>query len=332
MQVREPAAGSEGLDTVIETLTDYHDRANWLAARASGIGASEVSALFGLSPWDSPYTLWRKKTGQAPPVDPESEEAEYLYWGQHLEVAIAGRYQLVTKRSLWTGGSPFCVAKHQNLDMLFCTPDRLVMAAPDIRQDEPGLLQLKNTAWFMADEWEDGPPPHVLIQVQTEMACTKAQWASVAALVGGSKFRYFDILANPAMQEEIELQVAAFWEMVESGTQPEIDGHRATTSMLKALHPMDNGGTVDLPASALAAVEDWLAAKAEVAAAKKANKGEKDAAENELRALIGAASYGRLPDGRVLTLLHTERHIEARDELFRTLRLESESARKKRKG
>lgn len=317
---------------MIETLTDYGNRQDWLAARGSGVGASEVSALFGLSPWDSAYTLWQKKIGLAPAVDPESEEAEYLYWGQHLETAIAGRYELVTKRRLWTGGSPFCVAKHPGLDMLFCTPDRLVLAAPDIRQDEPGLLQLKNTAWFMADQWEDGPPPHVVIQVQAEMACTKAPWASVAALVGGSKFRYFDVLPNPAMQEEIELQVADFWEMVKSRTAPEIDGHQATARMLKALHPMDDGHTVELPESALVAVADWLAAKAEVAAAKKANKDEKAAAENVLRALIGSATFGRLPDGRVLTLAHTSRHVEARDELFRTLRLESESARKKRKG
>lgn len=317
---------------MIETLIDYKNRENWLAARGSGIGASEVAALFDLSPWDSRYTLWKKKVNGGPKVDEASEEAEYLYWGQHLEGAIAGRYQLVTKRTIWTGGSSFCVAKHPELSMLFATPDRVVLAAPDLRMDEPGLLQLKNTSWFMAEDWEEGPPPHVQIQVQAEMACTKTPWASVAALVGGNKFKYFDILANRAVQEEIEIQVSDFWDLVQSGTAPAVDGHRATTRMLKALHPLDDGTTVQLPDEAISLVTDWLAAKRAISEAEKANKAAKEGAENALRALIGPASYGRLPDGRTLTLLHTERDIEARHELFRTLRIESEAARKKRRG
>lgn len=316
---------------MIDTLIDYKDRPTWLAARASGVGASEVSALFGLSPWDSAFSLWQKKRAPAPKIDEESEEAEYLYWGQHLEGAIAGRYQLVTKRNLWTGGSPFCVAQHHEVPELFATPDRVVMAAPDIGMNEPGLLQMKNTAWFMADAWDEWPPPHVQIQVQAEMACTKTPWCSVAALVGGNKFKHFDIFANANVQEEIAIQVSDFWEMVQDGKQPEIDSHRATTRILKALHPLDDGTTVQLPEEAIDLVQDWVAAKAAIAAAKKEHEAAKEGAENALRALIGAASYGQLPDGRTLTLLHTDREIEARRELFRTLRIESETAREKRR-
>ena len=33
----------------------------WLAARREGIGASEISAVLGISPWESPFSLfWRK--------------------------------------------------------------------------------------------------------------------------------------------------------------------------------------------------------------------------------------------------------------------------------
>ena len=42
-----------------------HDE--WLAEREKGIGASEVAAILGLSPWDTPFSLWLKKTHQAEP-------------------------------------------------------------------------------------------------------------------------------------------------------------------------------------------------------------------------------------------------------------------------
>ena len=37
------------------------DRAEWLAARNSGIGASEISAVMGVSPWQTAYDLYEKK-------------------------------------------------------------------------------------------------------------------------------------------------------------------------------------------------------------------------------------------------------------------------------
>ena len=45
------------------------DRAEWLKAREGGIGASEVAAVVGLSKWDSPYSLFLRKTGQVPPIE-----------------------------------------------------------------------------------------------------------------------------------------------------------------------------------------------------------------------------------------------------------------------
>ena len=37
------------------------DRTEWLNARVSGIGASEISAVVGVSPWQTSYDLYEKK-------------------------------------------------------------------------------------------------------------------------------------------------------------------------------------------------------------------------------------------------------------------------------
>jgi predicted phage-related endonuclease len=39
------------------------------AVRAQGIGASEISALFGMNPYQSAWDVWARKTGRLDGVD-----------------------------------------------------------------------------------------------------------------------------------------------------------------------------------------------------------------------------------------------------------------------
>ena len=63
-----PVALDAGVDYAAATdalqLTDYGTRDKWLAARMNGVGASESAALFGVSPWHTPLSLWAEKTGK----------------------------------------------------------------------------------------------------------------------------------------------------------------------------------------------------------------------------------------------------------------------------
>jgi putative phage-type endonuclease len=310
---------------MIAQLTDYGTREAWLASRKEAIGASEVAALFGLMPkaWGSQYTLWANKVGLGPP--PEELTGEWLEWGQILEEPIAQRYQTVTHRKLWKGGGPFCVAQHSTLPYLRCTPDRFVVEAPD--REGVGVLQVKNASWFKDSDWDEGTPDYVRVQLQTEMCVTGAAWGSAAVLVGGNKFRYVDVEREPELIAEIEAQVQHFWQSyVVTGAAPDIDASEATTAFLKRLHPKDNGETVQLDGDALAIVFEWEKAKAALAAsaqAMKVHETAKDLALNRLRDLIGDATFGALPDGRLLSLRTTENsgHTTA-PYSYRTLKIE----------
>jgi putative phage-type endonuclease len=302
-------------------LKDYGTREAWLAARAEGVGASEVAALFYdqdgrcVSPFQTAFSLWLEKTGQVPAIE---LDAEWLEWGLLLEEPIARRYERVTGRRIWQGG-PYCVAVHATLPRMRATPDRWVIEAPD--RGGQGLLQVKNTHAFAKHDWDEGPPDFIRIQVQSEMAVTARDWDSVAVLIGGNEFRTFDVDRDDDFIREAEEQVRWFWSLVESGVAPPIDASQRTLDAIKRLHPADNGEEARLPEEAVAWLDQLLRAKdgAKVADAAKTE------AEAKLRAAIGAATFGALPDGRRVSLKTTERKgytTVVEPCTYRTLRLE----------
>lgn len=273
-------------------LKDFGTREAWLAGRNSGVGASESAALFGVSPWETPVSLWAKKTGKLPATE---IDGEWLEWGNLLEEPIARRYESKTGRKVWQGG-PFCVAQHPTIACMRATPDRWVIEAPD--RDPNGLLQIKNTNAFKGHDWDDGVPDYIEVQVQHEMAVTGRAWASVAVLIGGAEFRYFDVERNPAFIEELEAQCQDFWGYVERDVPPPIDGSVRTLETIKKIHPKDNGKTIALPAEALVWLNAMEMAKADVKLAESAETW----AKAKLLAAIGDATFGTLSDGRKLSL------------------------------
>lgn len=285
-------------------LKDYGNREAWLASRTTALGASETAALFNapdgscLSPYTTPYKLWLEKTGQ---LEPQELTGEWVELGNILEPAVAEIYVRRTGRRVWQGG-PFCVAEHAKIPFLRATPDRWVIEAPD--RDTPGLVQIKTCNAFKAHDWDEGPPDFIQVQVQTEMAVTGRDWNSLAVLVGGgSAFRSIDVERNDEFIAELEEQVRWFWDLVQRRVQPQIDASPRTLEAIKRLHPQDNGETVRLPEEAVEWVSMFEAAKE---TAKQA-KDPKTEAEAKLRAAIGAATFGELPDGRRLSLKTTER-------------------------
>jgi putative phage-type endonuclease len=62
-------------------------RDEWLAARRTGIGGSDIAAILGLSPWRTPLDVYRDKVDGA-----EQPETEAMRWGRLLEDVIAREY------------------------------------------------------------------------------------------------------------------------------------------------------------------------------------------------------------------------------------------------
>lgn len=308
---------SEAID-----LVNYETRDNWLASRVNALGASEVAALFNdgegrcLSPFTTPYVLWLEKTGRQ---DPQELTGEWVQLGNLLEPTIAAIYTERTGRRVWQGG-PFCVAQHPTIPYLRATPDRWVIEAHD--RGSPGLLQLKMANAFKAHNWDDGPPDFIEIQVQAEMAVTGREWDSVATLIGGgTAFGSWDVERNDGFIAEMYELAREFWARVEARTPPPIDSSLRTLAAIKRLHPSDNNQAVRLPEESV----EWLDILEKAKSDAKVAEELKTKAESKIRAAVGDATFGLLPDGRRVSLKTTERKAYTSDvagTTYRTLRIE----------
>ena len=272
-------------------------RVAWLERRLLTVGASEVAAILGLSPWKSVYALWCEKTGA---VIPSGEEAEWQRWGNLLEPAICDEYSRQTGREVIDHGR-YAVRYSATCPHLSATLDREVVGRN--KGDGPGCMDAKNTGAFKAKDWEEGAPLIYQIQVQAQMEVTGHRWGSLAVLVGGNQFHWCDVERNEPFIEMMRRKVAEFWKLVETRTPPVVDGSDSTAEVLKRLYPKDSGASVALTGDAAQWTDEYEAACAD----EKAAKERKQEAANKLRDAIGESTYGILPGGGKWSLRTIER-------------------------
>lgn len=262
------------------------ERDAWLEARRTGIGASDSPAILGLSPWKSAFQVWAEKRG-----DVDSEELdgnEPAEFGIRLEEPIAMAYadRSGRKVTMWPREK---ITRHGEYNWLTCTPD--ATQHDEIRGD--GLVQVKTTSAFKASDWSDGPPLMYLVQCQQEMAVMNYGWSTLVVLIGGQKLRYFDIDRNQAFIDALIPKLQNFWELVQSGESPDVDSSMATAKILARLHPDDSGETIILPQEAA----DWTETIASCESQIKSLEEMVTGAKNNLKAALGDATFGVLPDG-----------------------------------
>lgn len=290
-------------------IAQKSERLVWLERKREAIGASEVAALLGLSPWKSPYALWAEKTG-AVPID--ETESEWQRWGVLLEPIVCDEYARETGRKVVDHGR-YASRVSATCPHLSATLDREVI--DDARG--PGVLEAKNVSAWKQGDWEDGAPLLYQVQIQAQLEVTGHRWGSAAALVGGNTFRWCDVERDDAFIEMMRRKVAEFWQLVEKRTPPPVDGSQSTAEVLRRLYPNDSGETVALDGVAMTWRDEMEQADAEIKAATE----RKNAAKNQVIAAIGDATFGVLPDGERFSFKQTTRKESiTKASTFRTLR------------
>lgn len=184
------------------------DHDAWLAARDKGIGASEVGAILGLSPYETAFSLWLKKTNQVS-REPENEA---MLMGHLLEDVVAKRWEMETGEKVIKASAADIIYVHPEHDFLRATPDRIV-------RGRKKLLECKTTV-VSIDENE--LPKHWLAQVVYQMYVTGIHDADLAWLVQGRYFGYAHIPYDEEFANFIVQKVTEFWnECVIGGKEPE---------------------------------------------------------------------------------------------------------------
>lgn len=179
----------------------------WLAERAKGIGASEVSAVIGINPWETPFSLWLKKTGQVPPT----EENDAMRRGHYLEDAVVQWWMHETGEQVIKASAADIIYVHPDYPFMRVTPDRIV-------KGRKKLLEVKSTAINMGDEI----PNHYLCQVQYQMYVTGIHEAELIYIQGGLTFGRFKVDYDEEFAEYLAGEVTRFWNnCVLGGEEPE---------------------------------------------------------------------------------------------------------------
>ncbi len=220
--------------------TNDLDMGQWLTVRKQGIGSSDAAAAVGLNPYKSQLQLWMEKTGRdgdLPKTDP-NDESSPMYWGNLLEVIVAAHY---SKRTGYKVRRINAVLQHPTVPWMLANIDREVIGAPDVQ-----ILECKTAGMNGARLWKDGVPEYVQLQVMHQLAVTGKPAADVAVLICGQELQIHRIVRDEEMISRLIELERAFWNFVETDTEPPTDGSDSADTALRCLYPRDSGQTLDL--------------------------------------------------------------------------------------
>jgi putative phage-type endonuclease len=208
-----------------------HGSPEWHAARANGIGGSEIAAVLGLSKWESHFSLWHRKLGRIPerPQNPDQE------WGTRLEPAILQKFaddhpelDVDVHPGTWRNTErPWQIANPDALAYWSTEEDGTAAAY---------VVEAKNVNDRIAYEWDNGPPPYYVAQTRWYLDTFGLDRAVIAALFGGSDYQEFEIHPDPDDTLLMREAGAAFMRSLGPlGIRPDIDAHGATYEALRQL-------------------------------------------------------------------------------------------------
>lgn len=223
--------------------------AAWLALRQEHVGASEVAALFGVSPYETHFGLWVRKSGHVPPRDIALDRR--IMAGKHLEPAIA---DLVAEIHGLTIRKTRRYLVHDDVSRMGASLDYEILEPVAGSKGTWVPFEIKNVGFDVFRDWKVGhdddgraeiePPLHIDLQVQHQLAVTGAPVGYVGVLVGGNEPHLIRRERHAEIIKQIEARVAAFWTDVDAKREPVIDYERdlAALSVVRA----NGDGELDL--------------------------------------------------------------------------------------
>lgn len=184
---------------------------DWLQLRTKDITSTEVSCLFGCSPYLTSFELWhRKKSG----VIPEFTATERTEWGLALQDSIAAK---IASQESWTV---------RRMDEYIRDAELRIGSSFDFAISDDGLLEIKNVdglayrnGWLVEGDNIEAPP-HIELQVQHQMLVSGRQYAYIGALVGGNTLKLIRREPVPSVVSAIKQKVSEFWQSIDSGVEP----------------------------------------------------------------------------------------------------------------
>lgn len=228
------------------------------------VSASKVAAILGISPWESPYSLWMTMAGRVPH---EEKDTPAIRRGNYLEHGVVQWWLDQHPEYTW----------HETQwsvrlgDWGIATLD--ILAREDIGAESPVACEVKTTSSW--DEWgepgTDAIPAHYYAQVLWQLACEpKAERGYVAVLGPFLDFREYVIERDQTVIDDLIRRCRAFYDSLSQDEPPALDDHPATVATLRREHPDIAKG--EQAAVSRADAYAWLTAKHDLDAAQAAER------------------------------------------------------------
>jgi predicted phage-related endonuclease len=252
------------------------------AERRTYLGATDIAAVLGVSPFRSPIDVWiEKRGGEGQP------ETERMRAGTLLEDVICQMYEEDTGRRLIHRRE----AVHPRHAFIRVHPDRIVIG-------EPGGMDAKFSEFGhgYGEPGTDQVPPHVRVQCLVYSGVLRREWWDVGLFRGAPPLAIYHLPHDAALYEEVIDFAAGWWQRhIVEGEEPEPDGSAGYRDFIARKYPR----TVELEIVATAEqallIEELRTARDTRAAA------EKREAEllNRVAASMGEATVLLSPLGKV---------------------------------
>jgi putative phage-type endonuclease len=236
------------------------DRDAWLTARRSGVTATDIVTILGLSAYDSPYSLYWRKLGQVP----EQPDNPRMALSRYLEEYVWARWTDETRLASRSGDGLYASSARP---WQMATPDYVVWseatpeATPEASLRPVAPIEVKT--WAEASHaWDDGMPASVRAQVLWQMDVFDAAIGHVGMLfLPSGEFRSYviehnhgddvdGITAKCSACADLAVMRAAgadFWRRMQDNDPPDPDASAATLAAAKARFTRRKGkrGAVD---------------------------------------------------------------------------------------
>lgn len=183
----------------------------WLEARRTGLGGSDIAAALGLSLWMSPYELWLDKIGELPP----RPDTEPMRWGRLMEPLILNAY---SERTRWKISRPRMM-RSERYPWLIANLDGVAMTG---RLASARVVEAKNAhsrlGW--GEPGTDDVPQQYLLQAQSYLIVTALAEADIVVLFGGNDLQVYTVRADAELQQLIIDGTREFWHRHVQGLLP----------------------------------------------------------------------------------------------------------------
>lgn len=220
--------------TVVDVVPDTDE---WLAERRASVGASEVAAVMGLSPYNTALDIYKSKSGIDKQFDP------LLSFVGHASEPIIAEW--VEKFSgVGVKLEPAFMARSTEFPFLHASFDRL-------SSDPFTTWQFKTAHFYTGHKWDEGIPTDVRVQVQAEMLVAGTQKAAVVVWIGGREFKLFwELRDNVFIEDHMIPALTKFWSDLQAGIAPQAS---TVAEISEAWH--DSGDEMEAPEELQARIE-----------------------------------------------------------------------------